>query len=324
MNLRHSVSAGGEVDLVALLDELRIVMAPSLDEENIAAQWTVDPALPLVWADRSSLMQVFLNVITNSNPRPFQTGGSRALHRRPGRGSRVLVEFTDTGGGWRIPSIFFAPSRRERTHPGWPVSVPRFSPLLRRGNSLSTGTRRRLLHREPQPGGFARAGFPMTETRIMMVDDHGLFRESLGRLLESTPEFCIVARSATAAEALDALARIEADIVLLDYDLGDETALPLLSEIRRRWSALRILMVTAGLSDENTLHVMEAGASGVFLKHNSPDRLVSAIRKVTSGEVWLDDSSFRSLLAGKRNRTEMLGRAQPLTARQSEGSARHS
>jgi DNA-binding NarL/FixJ family response regulator len=158
----------------------------------------------------------------------------------------------------------------------------------------------------------------MTETRIVMVDDHGLFRESLGRLLESTPEFCIVARSATAAEALDALARIEADIVLLDYDLGDETALPLLSEIRRRWSALRILMVTAGLSDENTLHVMEAGASGVFLKHNSPDRLVSAIRKVTSGEVWLDDSSFRSLLAGKRNRTEMLGRAQPLTARQSE------
>jgi len=158
----------------------------------------------------------------------------------------------------------------------------------------------------------------MTGTRIVMVDDHGLFRESLGRLLESTPEFSIVARSATAAEALDALARIEADIVLLDYDLGDETALPLLSEIRRRWSSLRILMVTAGLSDENTLRVMEAGASGVFLKHNSPDRLVSAIRKVTSGEVWLDDSSFRSLLAGKRNRAEMLGRAQPLTARQSE------
>jgi len=77
-------------------------------------------------------------------------------------------------------------------------------------------------------------------------------------------------------------------------------------------------MVTAGLSDENTLRVMEAGASGVFLKHSSPDRLLSAIRKVAGGEVWLDDGSFRSLLAGKRNRSEMLGRAQPLTPRQSD------
>jgi len=124
------------------------------------------------------------------------------------------------------------------------------------------------------------------------------------------------ARSATAAEALDALARIEADIVLLDYDLGDETALPLLSEIRRRWSALRILMVTAGLSDENTLHVMEAGfrslSQGTTVR---PPRLSDS--QVDHGEVCSMTAPF-VLLAGKRNRTEMLGRAQPLTARQSE------
>ena len=109
MNLRHSVSAGGEVDLVALLDELRIVMAPSLDEENIAAQWTADPALPLVLADRPSLMQVFLNVITNS---------IRALSKQENRtlsvaarteGTRVLVEFTDSGGGVAQPEHLFRP-----------------------------------------------------------------------------------------------------------------------------------------------------------------------------------------------------------------------
>jgi len=94
---------------VPLLDELRIVMAPSLDEENIAAQWTVDPALPLVWADRSSLMQVFLNVITNSIRAFPKPGGSRALHRRPGRGKQVLVEFTDTGGGVAHPEHLFRP-----------------------------------------------------------------------------------------------------------------------------------------------------------------------------------------------------------------------
>jgi two-component system, NarL family, nitrate/nitrite response regulator NarL len=158
----------------------------------------------------------------------------------------------------------------------------------------------------------------MTATRIVMVDDHGLFRESLGRLLEGTPEFSVVARCGTSAEALSALAREGADVVLLDYDLGEETGFGLLGEIRRRWSGLRVLMVTAGLSDDITLHVMEAGASGVFLKRGSPERLVEAIQKVARGEVWLDDRSFQSMIAGKRNRTEMAGRGQPLTPRQSE------
>lgn len=156
------------------------------------------------------------------------------------------------------------------------------------------------------------------ETRIAMVDDHGLFRESLGRLLESHEEFEVVANCGTVAEALEELSRVEADVVLLDYDLGDETALGLLNEIRRRWSTTRVLMVTAGLSDEVALRVMEAGANGIFLKHSSPDRLVVAIRWVAGGEVWLDDDSFHSLLAGGRNRTEIQGRTRPLTTRQSE------
>ncbi len=157
-----------------------------------------------------------------------------------------------------------------------------------------------------------------TETRIAMVDDHGLFRESLGRLLESHDEFQIVANCGSSTEALEKLSRVEADVVLLDYDLGEETALGLLSEIRKRWSTIRILMVTAGLSDEVALRVMEAGANGIFLKHSSPDRLVVAIRWVAGGEVWLADDSFHSLLAGGRSRTEAQGRARPLTTRQSE------
>ncbi|MFY9747180.1 MAG: ATP-binding protein [Acidobacteriaceae bacterium] len=108
-NLRQTVNAGSEVDLAALLDELRIVMAPSLEEETIAAQWSADRNLPLVWADRSSLMQVFLNLMANS---------IRALSRQENRalsvaaradGTRVLVEFTDTGGGVAHPEHLFRP-----------------------------------------------------------------------------------------------------------------------------------------------------------------------------------------------------------------------
>ncbi|MFP5203921.1 MAG: response regulator transcription factor [Acidobacteriota bacterium] len=157
----------------------------------------------------------------------------------------------------------------------------------------------------------------MIQIRIAMIDDHGLFRESLGRLLESTPGFSIVAQCAKSADALHQLSRTPADVLLLDYDLGDETALPLLKEIKRRWKELHVLMVTAGLSNDVTLQLMESGASGVFRKHDNPDDLVTAIRRVHEGEVWLDEKTLQALLAGRHAREDSLRRTRPLTERQS-------
>ncbi len=158
----------------------------------------------------------------------------------------------------------------------------------------------------------------MQETRILMVDDHGLFRESLSRVLNTAPDMTVVGECATVAEAFDALSRSEPDVILLDYDLGEESGLSLLVELQRRASTARVLMVTAGLHDEVVLRVMEMGASGIFLKHGNPDRLMQAIQRVAAGEVWLDDPALRSLLTERRNRTEQMERARPLTARQSE------
>jgi len=118
VNLRQSSDQATEVDLAALLDELRIVVAPTLQEENIVAQWTVEPGLPLVWADRSSLMQVFLNLFTNS---------VRALSKRVGRvlfvtakndGNQILIEFADNGGGVAHPEHLFRPFQSGATATG--------------------------------------------------------------------------------------------------------------------------------------------------------------------------------------------------------------
>jgi two-component system, NarL family, nitrate/nitrite response regulator NarL len=158
----------------------------------------------------------------------------------------------------------------------------------------------------------------MREIRILMVDDHSLFRESLSRLLETTPEFCVTGQCATISEALSALAQSEADVILLDYDFGAESGFSLLKELKQPRDGTKVLMVTAGLSDEAIVQVMEAGASGIFLKHSSPDQLVAAIQQVANGEIWLDNAAVQGLLAGRRSRTENLERAQPLTARQSE------
>jgi DNA-binding NarL/FixJ family response regulator len=66
------------------------------------------------------------------------------------------------------------------------------------------------------------------------VDDHSLFRDSLSRLLQAEPDFCIVGTCASATEALPVLDREHPDIVLLDFDLGEEQGLQFLDESKKR------------------------------------------------------------------------------------------
>jgi two-component system, LuxR family, sensor kinase FixL len=109
VNLRQSSDQATEVDLSAVLDELKIVVTPSLQEENIEAEWIVEPGLPLVWADRPSLMQVFLNLITNS-VRALSDRGHRILSvNARNEGNQVLVEVADNGGGVSHPEHLFRP-----------------------------------------------------------------------------------------------------------------------------------------------------------------------------------------------------------------------
>jgi len=156
------------------------------------------------------------------------------------------------------------------------------------------------------------------ETRLLMVDDHSLFRESLGRLLESIPEFHVVGQCATLPEAVRTLARTHVDLVLLDYDLGPEAGIDLLGDLREHHSGIKVLIVTAGLSDELTARALESGVAGIFLKHGSSDQLIRAIRQVAAGESWIDQAALRSLLATRQARTQIAESSIPLTARQSD------
>jgi len=154
------------------------------------------------------------------------------------------------------------------------------------------------------------------QIRVLLIDDHSLFRESLSRLLEAEADLRIVATCATVAEALGVLDREPVDVVLLDYDLGDQQGTAFLEEVRQRPFAGRILMVTAGMNDAGTLRAFEAGASGLFLKHSPPAQLVEAIHKVAAGEMWLDSRAVRSLVSGAQDKSEKEQAAQSLSGRE--------
>jgi DNA-binding NarL/FixJ family response regulator len=124
--------------------------------------------------------------------------------------------------------------------------------------------------------------------RLLLIDDHILFREGLRRLLESEPDFETVAVCSASAEALTVLSREQVDLILLDYELENETGIAFVRSARTAGYQGAFLMVTAGMTPQDISAAVKFGVSGVFLKHNAPTLLLEAIRSVAKGEAWMD------------------------------------
>jgi len=137
----------------------------------------------------------------------------------------------------------------------------------------------------------------MAPIQLLLVDDHVLFRQSLGRLLASETDFNVVADVGTTREALEVLARVPVDVVLLDFDLGPDRGSQFIVANRQAGSTAKILMVTAGMTAAASATALRLGASGIFLKHGSPVALMQAIRLVAGGAMWVDPDIIRELAA---------------------------
>ncbi len=132
--------------------------------------------------------------------------------------------------------------------------------------------------------------------RIFVVDDHALFREGLLRLLDSDETLLVVGSAQSAEEGLEQLRQIAADVLILDYDLGNETALQVVRGLRERGFQGRSLVVTAGLPDRDALELIRLGVSGIFHKKHSPEDLHRSIREVAAGRILIDQSYLQSLI----------------------------
>lgn len=124
-------------------------------------------------------------------------------------------------------------------------------------------------------------------TRILIVDDHALFRESVSRALSIDPGFA-VEHCASIREGLALLAQHPFDVVLLDHDLGAERASQFLPAARQAGFEGSVLVVTAWVSDTEARRLLRQGVSGIFLKERPLADLTGSIRAVTAGESWID------------------------------------
>jgi DNA-binding NarL/FixJ family response regulator len=157
----------------------------------------------------------------------------------------------------------------------------------------------------------------MDRIRLLLIDDHPLFREGLARLLGSCPDFEVVAQCGNSAEALRWLNRHDIDLVLLDFDLGDEPGNRFLTSARQCGYEGKVLIVTAGMTATESSSALKLGASGIVLKHSSLDILSSAIRRVAEGETWVDEKVALQM-ADRFPQTGSQGFAWALTEREDQ------
>ena len=130
---------------------------------------------------------------------------------------------------------------------------------------------------------------------ILMVDDHALFRQGVARLLETEPEFKVIA-CGSIKEALAVLRQRQIDIVLLDFDLGQREGTRFVRLAKDQGFKGKILVVTAGVEESEAAELIRIGISGIFMKHNSAALLTQGIRDVMAGKVWFDQELLQATL----------------------------
>jgi len=137
--------------------------------------------------------------------------------------------------------------------------------------------------------------------RLLLVDDHTLFRESLRRLLEGEPGVEISGDFATAEDALEAVrSGLEFDAALVDYELegtGAGNGLDLVRKVRSLRPDARVLMVTAGMGSADLMRAVTELNTGIFLKTEPTVELLLAIQLTAKGERWISSRASLALIA---------------------------
>ena len=146
-------------------------------------------------------------------------------------------------------------------------------------------------------------------TRILIVDDHPIVRQGLARLIGRDPGLRVCGEAGNAAEALKLLHAERPDLVILDLSLATGSGLELAKDIQARWPGLPMLMLSMYDEAFCAERALRAGAKGYIMKDQAADEVLTAIRKVLRGEIYLSDK-----MTGRMVQQAVSGVREPMTS----------
>ncbi|MGH9514611.1 MAG: response regulator [Terriglobales bacterium] len=139
-------------------------------------------------------------------------------------------------------------------------------------------------NRRPQP------------VRILIADDHPIFRDGLKRLLESEGEFKVIGEACDGVEAVGMARQLIPEVMLLDLAMPRRQGLDTLREIASDAGSVRVILLTAAAEKEQIVEALQLGARGVVLKDSATQILLKSIRAVMNGEYWVGRESVSNLV----------------------------
>ena len=150
-------------------------------------------------------------------------------------------------------------------------------------------------------------------SRILIVDDHPLFREGVQQLIERDPELTVCGEASGVADAMEAITRLQPDLVMVDISLGGASGIELIKSIKSQHEELPILVVS--MHDESLYaeRALRAGAMGYVMKHEPSKTVRAAIHRVLQGEIALSEK-MSSTVISKFMRGQPDAQASPIEA----------
>lgn len=124
--------------------------------------------------------------------------------------------------------------------------------------------------------------------RILLVEDHALTRDGLRATLNLEADLRVVAEARSGEEALEMLAQVVVDVALVDIGLPGIDGIETVTQIKQRWPAVRVVMLTAHSLREEVLAALASGADAYSLKSQQSELLLLAVRSAASGSAYLD------------------------------------
>ena len=131
--------------------------------------------------------------------------------------------------------------------------------------------------------------------RIVIADDHPIFRDGLRRLLESEPNLQVVGEAADGRQAIDLVTEKHPDILLLDVAMPNLPGLEALRELSESKSPVRVIILTASIERPQMLQALQLGAKGIVLKESATQVLMKSLSAVMDGSYWVGKESVPDL-----------------------------